>query len=198
MKKMIAVFICLVVCLSLAGCKNTEKQNAEARTVLTSVLNGERNFTFKSLVWNKATEENINTFNLVTVYSAMNIFYPRCYMFLDLDSDGIEELIVAEWDAYFFLVLRCEGEKVFGYVLEKVKQFGADGSFLIQRYNSHSEISRVTFDGLFGNVSPLAYKDDTAKVYQLNWEDAEKEAVDAYFADWEANMIKMEWVDIDY
>ena len=198
MKKMIAVFICLVIGLSLVGCKNVEKQNAEARTILTSVLNGERNFTFKSLVWNKTTEENLKRFNVPTVYSARNDFVPVAYMFVDLDSDGVDELIVADGFAILFLILRYDGEMVYGYIVEKINEVGADGSFLINRNNSHSEISRVTFDGLFGNVSPLAYKDDTAEVYQLNWEDAEKEAVEAYFADWDVNTTKMEWVNIDY
>ena len=198
MKKMIAVFTCLVIGLSLVGCKNVEKQNSEARTILTSVLNGERNFTFKSLVREITTEENVKKFRFPTVYSVRNDFVPVAYMFVDLDSDGIDELIVADGFAILFLILRCDGEKVYGNVVEKISEVGTDGSFLIKRNNGHSELTKVTFDGVFCNLTALAYKDDSAEVYQLNWEDAEKEAVDAYFADWEANTTKMEWVNIDY
>lgn len=198
MKKLIVVIVCSLMILSLFGCNSVEKQNAEVRAVLTNVLNGERNFTFKSLIRDMTTEENLNKFNFPTVYSARNDFVPVAYMFVDLDSDGVDELIVADGFAVLFLILRYDGEMVYGYIVEKINEVSADGSFLIKRNNSHSEISRVTFDGLFGNVSPLAYKDDTHNIYQLNWQDAEKEAVDAYFADWEVNTTKMEWVNIDY
>lgn len=198
MKKIIAVLICLAICFSIMGCSRVEKKNAEARSVLTSVLNGGRNFTFKSLVRDMTTEENVRKFRFPTYTSFRNDFLPCGYMFVDLDSDGIEELIIGELSVSYYLILHCEGEKIYGHIVDGIRGVSTDGRFFIQMFaNSRSKICRVTFDGVFCNLTALAYKDDSAEVYQLNWEDAEKEAVDAYFADWEANTTKMEWIKME-
>lgn len=198
MKKVIAVFICLAICFSIMGCSRVEEKNLEARTVLTSVLNGERNFTFKSLVRDMTTEENVRKFRFSTYSSVRNDFLPCGYMFVDLDSDGIEELIIGELSVSYCLILHCEGERIYGHIVDTIRGVSTDGRFLTQRFaNSRSMVCSVTFDGVFCNLTPMAYKDDSAEVYQMNWEDAEKEAVDAYFADWEENTTKMEWINME-
>lgn len=62
MKKLIAIFMCLVMCLSFFGCNNTEKQNSEAKELLQKVLDNEQNFSYKCMVFDKVTEENLKEF----------------------------------------------------------------------------------------------------------------------------------------
>ena len=59
MKKLLAIFLCLLMCLAFSGCNNTEKMNDEAKTVLTKVLNKEENFTVYNASTDKTTEENL-------------------------------------------------------------------------------------------------------------------------------------------
>ena len=65
MKKCAAVILCLVLLFSLTGCSNAAK-NSEAKAALQEVLNHERDFTYKCLVFDKVTEENLRDFHIHT------------------------------------------------------------------------------------------------------------------------------------
>ena len=92
MKKLLAIFLCLLMCTVFSGCNNTEKKNDEAKTVLTKVLNKEENFTVHNVYVDKTTEENLEKFRYPTYSDVLNIFVPAHYTFADFDADGIEEL----------------------------------------------------------------------------------------------------------
>ena len=198
MKKLIAIFMCLVLCLSFVGCNNTEKQNSEAKEILQKVLDKEQNFTLKSLVFDKVTEENLEKFSFPTVDNAINTFLPKGYAYVDFDLDGIEELLIVDVRLKFFLILRYNNGNVNGYILENIslQEIKTDGSFLIVRYNSYTAVSRVSFDGLDCEVSNLAYKDVSANTYQLNQKSATRDEVEKYFDDWNENTTKISWVTI--
>ena len=66
MKKLIAILICLVMCLLTVGCNNTEKQNNEAKAAFQQVLEKKNNFSYKCLVFDKVTEENLKEFFLLS------------------------------------------------------------------------------------------------------------------------------------
>lgn len=198
MKNLIAVFICLVMCFSFVGCNNSEKQNDEAKEVLQKVLSKEQSFTVKSLVFDKVTEENLEKFSFPTEANAINAFVPQGYVYVDFDSDGIEELLIVDATLRFFLILRYDNENVNGYILENIslQDIKTDGSFSMVIYKSYTTVSRVTFDGLDCKVSNLAYKDDLANTYQLNKKSATKDEVEKYFDDWNENTTKISWVTI--
>ena len=221
MKKVIAVFMCFLLCLFPMGCNDAkdrqtdtekqhvdiEKQNAKAKEALQKVLNKEQNFTFKSLVFDKVTEENLEKFSFPTQGNAMNSFLPQGYIYVDFDSDGIDELLIVDMTLHFFLILRYDDENVNGYILQSLSLQGikTDGSFLDIWY-SHTEdqqlstgyaVSRVEFDGLDCTVIQLAYKEDATDTYQLKGKPARKAEVDKYFDDWNANTTKMDWVIIE-
>ncbi len=197
-KKLIAIFMCLVICLSFVGCNNTEKQNNEAKETLQRVLEKELSFTYKCLVFDKVTEESLEKFNFHTGYSALNPFVPQGYAYVDFDSDGIEELLIVDATLNFFLILRYDNENVNGYILENIslQEIKTDGSFLTDRYNSYTAVSRVSFDGLDCAVTNLAYKDDSANAYLLNQKSATRDEVEKYFDDWNENTTKISWVTI--
>ncbi len=198
MKKLIAIFMCLVLCLSFVGCNNIEKQNDEAKEVLQRVLEKEQSFTYKCLVFDKVTEESLEKFSFPTETNAINAFVPQGYAYVDFDSDGIEELLIVDATLRFFLILRYDNENVNGYILENIslQEIKTDGSFLTVRYNGYTAVSRVSFDGLDCAVTNLAYKDDSANTYQLNQKSATRDEVEKYFDDWNENTAKISWVTI--
>ena len=198
MKKLIAIFMCMVMLFSFVGCNNTEKQNSEAKELLQKVLDNEQNLSYKCLVFDKVTEESLEKFNFKTEYKAFNSFVPQGYAYVDFDSDGIEELLIVDVTLTYFLILKYDDNNVNGYILEKIslQDIKTDGSFLTVRYDSYTAISRVSFKGLDCAVTNLAYKDDSKNTYQLNQKTATKDEVEKYFDDWNENTTKISWVTI--
>ncbi len=187
------------MCFSFVGCNNIEKKNEEAKELLQKVLEKEEKFTYKCLVFDKVTEESLEKFMFHTKSSASNPFIPQGYTYVDLDSDGIEELLIVDMFLTYFLVLKYDDDSVNGYILEDISlhDIKTDGSFLIDRYKGYTTINRVSFDGLDYEVSDLAYKDDAANIYRLNQKSSTKEDVEEYFNDWNENTVKISWETIE-
>jgi len=193
MKKLFAAILCVVLCFTFCGCSKTEKKNEEAREALLKVLNKEQNFTVKSLVFDRTSEENLSKFFYNSVHSAMNAFSSEIYAFVDFDSDGVEELMVTGIGDRCSLILRYDDGVVYGYLLECVsfEHIGTDGSFLIKRYEQHSALTRISFDGVSFSTKSLAYADEEADIYQFDYKDAPKEEVMEYIANWDKNTPKV-------
>ncbi len=173
-----------------------KNNNEQVKKVLQKVLTHEQNFTFKCLVFDKVTEENLEKFTFPSEDSWRNTFLPQAYMFIDFDSDNVEELLIIDMRLQFFLILRYENNAVFGYILENmdVQNIKTDGTFLTKIYKGYTAISKVSFDGLNCQVTHLAYKDEVENEYRLNEKPAEKEAVLTYFDDWNKNTTKHTWI----
>ena len=226
MKKLIAILLCIAICLSFVGCqksgkqeekpteqqtekpteqqtekpteKPTENATEKSREALEKVLNKEASFTFKSLVFDEVTEENLEKFRFVTEYSVNNAFLPVIYSYVDFDSDGVEELLVAEMGLHFYLILRYDNGKVNGYILERLsaQEIKTDGSFVVSWHKGPESVNRVRFDGLECELTELACKAETENTYALNGKTATKEIVESYFADWKSSGEKITWTSI--
>ena len=206
MKKLIAILLCIAICLSFVGCQKPEKQEENPteqptenpREVLEKVLNKEASFTFKSLVFDEVTEENLEKFRFITEYSVNNAFLPVVYSYVDFDSDGVEELLIAEMGLHFYLILRYDNGKVNGYILERLsaQEIKTDGSFVVSWHKGPESVNRVQFDGLECELTEFACKDDTENTYTLNGKTATKEVVESYFADWKSSGEKITWTNI--
>ena len=210
MKKLIAVLLCIAICLSFAGCQKpgkqeekpteqqTEKPTENPREALEKVLNKEASFTFKSLVFDEVTEENLEKFRFVTEYSVNNAFLPVIYSYVDFDSDGVEELLIAEMGLHFYLILRYDNGKVNGYILERLsaQEIKTDGSFVVSWHKGPESVNRVRFDGLECELTELACKDETENTYTLKGKTATKEIVESFFADWKSSGEKITWTNI--
>ena len=214
MKKLIAILLCIAICLSFVGCQKPEKQEEKpteqqtekptenatekSREALEKVLNKEASFTFKSLVFDEVTEENLEKFRFITEYSVNNAFLPVVYSYVDFDSDGVEELLVAEMGLHFYLILRYDNGKVNGYILERLsaQEIKTDGSFVVSWHKGPESVNRVQFDGLECELTELACKDETENTYTLNGKTATKEIVESYFADWKSSGEKITWTNI--
>lgn len=188
----------MILCLSACASGNRQKENQKTKEILEKVLNKEQNFSYKCLVFDKVTEENLKNFRFHTEYSALNSFVPKGYLYVDFDSDGIEELLIVDAYLKFFLILRCDNGNVNGYMLENLNLQGikTDGSFMLEFYKAHTTVSRIQFEGLECIVSDVAYKNDTKKIYKLNGNLTTKDEVEKYFNSWNQSTTKVSWTKI--
>ncbi len=199
MKKLLAIFLCLVMCFCFSGCNSTEKKNEEAKEMLTKVLNNEEDFTVYNVYVDETTEENLEKFRYPTYSNALNIFLPLMYAFVDFDSDGIEELLILDANYTDFLFLRYDDGKVYGYVHNRIsmQDIKTDGSFMTFDYDGYNAISRISFSGTSYEITNLAYKDDSENKYLLDEESAQKSKVEEYFENWNKNTTKITWKEIN-
>ena len=202
MKRVLAFLLCVVLCVCLAGCGDNESKvkNEEATALLTKVLEKEETFIFRSPGYGTITEENLGKVRFVTPTNAQARFFPVDYTFLDLDSDGVEELFL--WDITFHgaLVLRYEEGKVYGnYIDDTVfcQSVRTDGSIKLGAGEKRKEICRLTFDRYYCEIEELAYWNDVAQIYQVNGEDTSREAAEAYIAEWEKNTTAVTWTKME-
>ena len=199
MKKSIAIFLSLVMCLAFGGCSTVEKNNDQVKTVLTKVLNQEENFTIHNAYVDKTTEQNLEKFRYPTYSNALNIFVPAHYTFTDFDADGIEELLIL--DAYLsdFLFLRYDDGKVYGYVHKKIsiQDIKTDGSFMTFGNDGYKAVSRISFSGISYEIKNIAYLDDAQNTYLLEDKSVPKNEVEEYFENWNNNTTKVSWEDIN-
>lgn len=217
MKKLIALLLCLVICLSFAGCQKPETQGEKPtkqtekpaeptenpREALEKVLNKEANFTYKCLVFGKVTEENLEKFMFATEGSAINPFVPWGYTYVDLDSDGVDELVIYPLSLTYCLILRYGGERVYGYLVPQRSfvNLRTDGTFLVSGGAGINSISSMSFLDTYQDTSfvieDIAYKDDMDGVYFLNGKASDKETVEAYFENWDATTTNVSWGKLD-
>ena len=207
MKKSVIIFLCFVLLLSFVGCNNTEKQNELAREYLNKVLEKEQNFTYKCLVFNKVTDENLQEFVFNTESRALNPFIPHGYAYLDFDRDGVEELLVVDATISYFLILRYDGEKVVGYMLDvniDLQNVKTNGTFLKVSYiydnfkivGKDFYVCEVEFDGLDFRINTLASQNQEDNIYKIGNQSATKDEVEVYINNWKNNTTQIEWCTI--
>jgi hypothetical protein len=213
MKKLIAILLCIAICLSFVGCQKPEKQEEKpteqqtekptenatekSREALEKVLNKEASFTYK-WTFGTVTEQSLEKFTFNTESVALETFSPVAYSYVDFDSDGVEELLVAEMGLHFYLILRYDNGKVNGYILERLsaQEIKTDGSFVVSWHKGPESVNRVQFDGLECKLTELACKDETENIYTLKEKTATKETVESYFAGWKSSGEKITWIKI--
>ena len=199
MKKYIAIFLCLVLCVCSVGCKKPATNNEEAKTALLKVLNKEADFTFKRLINESTSQENLTKFTFSTVYSALEVFSPTHYMFADFDADGVEELLIADAGLVFCLMLHYDAGTVYGNIIEYISHnyVSTDGSFLSKSFDGiRRQVCKVSFDGPNCNLKTLAYISENAKTYQVDYQDVCKADAEAYFEKWDKETEKHTWEKI--
>lgn len=200
MKKYVAIVLCLALCLTFVGCRKTEKNNKQAKAALQKVLDEEADFTFKSLINESTTQENLTKFTFSTVYSAMERFVPTRYMYADFDGDEVEELLIAASGLQFCLMLHYEDGTVYGNILDYIshKYIGKDGSFLIESFGGDKrQLCTISFDGPNCKLETLAYISEYAKTYQVDYKDVSKSEAEAYIEKWDEETEKLTWVKIE-
>ena len=200
MKKLIAIFMCLAMCVSFVGCNNTEKQNDEAKETLQRVLEKEQTFTAKTIVFSdKTTEQTLEKYHFQTIDNAYYSFVPEQYAFVDMDNDNIDELVILDVKITYYLVLHYENEKVYGYNIgaRSLIDLRTDGSFLTSSGAGINSIGNMCFDGIECKVINKALANDNDQEYFIDGEKIDQETSKKYFDDWNENTTKISWNTIN-
>lgn len=176
--------------------QETEKPTDDqtAKLALTEVLDNTGVFTVKNPDTGNTTKETLENYQLYN-----NRFVPKQYTFVDLNADGIEELVIFDIHQNNYLVLRYNGERVYGYVLgsRSLINLKTDGTFMTSSGAAINSISRISFVGTSYQITDLAFENDFDKEYLLDGEATEQETVQKYFSDWETNTTRVTWETIE-
>ena len=193
MKKLMAIFMCLVMCLSFVGCNNTENQNDEVREALQRVLENEQTFTAQT------TEYTLEKYHFQINDNAYYVFVPEQYAFVDMDNDNIDELVILDSMMNYYLVLHYENEKVNGYRIDvrSLIDLRTDGSFMTSSAAGINSIGNMCFDGNECKVINKALANDYDQEYFIDGKKTDQKTSKKYFDDWNENTTKISWNTID-
>ena len=203
MKKVISILLCIILSVSFVGCNNaeeTEKKNHEVKTTLLKVLKNEENFTYYCPVLDNVNIKNMEKFIFTSSGNVDRQFIPWGYMFVDFDSDKIDELLILDVSLNYYLILRSEKDKVYGYITQNINPSYVknDGTFLSKRYindgdkvNVTEEINTYSFKGDRFELKNLASKDDSKNTYKIEGKIVSKEKYDKYFEAWNDDSSKL-------
>lgn len=197
MKKLLCIALAaLLLCATACNATPAPESSAPypAQEALMRVQNSEQSFAVKAWSYGKQEQKNLNNFTFGTEYAALNVFVPAQYSFVDMDGDGVRELVVLSTKMDFFLVLRYNGGQVTGYMVpyRGLMHLRTDGRFWSSGGAALSVIGRMSFDGPDYTVTELAYRDQYEGVYRLDSVASDKETVEAYYTAWES-VPEVEW-----
>ena len=199
MKKLVVIFLCLVMLFSFVGCNNAEKQNDVAKEALQRVLEKEQTFTAKtSVISDKTTEQTLEKYHFQTTDNAYYSFVPEQYAFVDMDNDNIDELVILDAMMNYYLVLHCENEKVIGYNIgvRSLIDLRTDGSFMTSSAAGINSIGNICFDGSEYKVINKALANDYDQEYFIDGKKTDQKTSKIYFDEWNENTTKISWVTI--
>jgi len=193
MKKLIAFFMCLVICVAFVGCKNTENQNDEAREALQRVLENEQTFTAQT------TKYTLEKYHFQINDNTYYVFVPEQYAFVDMDNDNIDELVILDSMMNYYLVLHYENEKVNGYRIDvrSLIDLRTDGSFMTSSAAGINSIGNMCFDGSECKVINKALANDYDQEYFIDGKKTDQKTSKKYFDDWNENTTKIAWITIN-
>ena len=193
MKKLIAFFMCLVICVAFVGCNNTDNQNDEAREALQRVLENEQTFTAQT------TEYTLEKYHFQINDNAYYVFVPEQYAFVDMDNDNIDELVILDSMMNYYLVLHYENEKVNGYRIDvrSLIDLRTDGSFMTSSAAGINSIGNMCFDGSECKVINKALANDYDQEYFIDGKKTDQKTSKKYFDDWNENTTKISWNTIN-
>ena len=191
---------CLSLCFAFVGCGNSDKQNQEAKEILTKVLQYKQTFTAKtSVISDKTTEQTLDKYHFQTVDNAYDVFVPEQYAFVDMDNDNIDELVIFDSMMNYYLVLHYENEKVNGYRIDvrSLIDLRTDGSFMTNSAAGINSISNMCFDGSECKVIDKALANDYDQEYFIDGKKTDQKTSKKYFDDWYENTTKISWNTIN-
>ena len=186
---------------SFVGCNNAEKQNDVAKEALQRVLEKEQTFTAKTSVFsNETTEQKLEKYHFQTSDNAYYSFVPQQYTFVDMDNDGIDELVILDAMMNYYLVLRYDNKKVNGYNIgvRSLIDLRTDGSFMTSSGAGINSIGgNVCFDDGEFKVINKALANDYDQEYFIDGKKTDQKSCKKFFDDWDENTTKISWNTIN-
>lgn len=162
------------------------KENEKVQALLKEVMNNEKKFT---------TEDKKETFLKDFIIVENETAKVDKYAFVDMDNDGIEELVILTTSDYgAYIVLHYENEVVYGYKIgiRSLESLKKDGTFIASSGATSNEYQTMSFDKNKYKTTSFAVYDTVNKVYKVNGKKVSKEAAKEYTENW-ATRENVEW-----
>ena len=198
MKKWLCIALAALLLLCATACNAIPAPESSAPSPaqedLMRVLNSEQSFAVKAWSDGKEEQKHLNNFTFGIEYAALNVFVPAQYSFVDMDGDGVRELVVLSAKMDYFLILRYNSDRVLGYMVpyRGLMHLRTDGRFWSSGGAARSVIGRMSFDDPDYTVTELAYRDQYEGEYRLDGVASDKATVEAYYTAWES-VPEVEW-----
>lgn len=109
------------------------------------------------------------------------------YAFVDMDDDGIEELIIYTTSDYgAYVILHYENKEVYGYMIgiRSLENLKADGTFIESNGADSHEYSRMKFNKNEYSIETEAIYDRIDKIYKINDTDVSEKEIKDYTEKW--------------
>ena len=188
MRKVFSAILILIGILTFSACDSDSEVISRNKTksmsefLLLTIDNKE------SFITENNTETLLGNYRIPNITDDYN-FIPSKYTFVDLDSNGTDELVLSETKQNFVLVLRFnkEDEKIYGYSLN-TRSFidvKTNGTFMQSDGAGINSISKITFDNTKLIITEIAVKNDSENIFKINNQSVTKENVDKYFTEWQ-------------
>ena len=156
----------------------SNSSKTDTNQLLLDVMNNEEKFINKD---NK--EVYLKDFKIVEEQTAK----VDKYAFVDMDKDGIEELVIYTTSDYgAYVILHYENNKVYGYMIgvRSLENLKTDGSFMGSSGANSNEYSRMTFNKNSYSIKTEAVYDGTDKIYKINNEKVSEKEIKEYVENW--------------
>lgn len=156
----------------------SNSSKTDTNQLLLDVMNNEEKFINKD---NK--EVYLKDFKIVEEQTAK----VDKYAFVDMDKDGIEELVIYTTSDYgAYVILHYENSKVYGYMVgvRSLENLKTDGSFMGSSGANSNEYSRMTFNKNSYSIKTEAVYDGTDKIYKINNEKVSEKEIKEYVENW--------------
>lgn len=122
---------------------------------------------------------------------------PSKYAYVDLDNDGIEELVVLTTSDYgAYIILKYQDNDIYGHMIgirsfEKLK---VDGSFIGSSGANNNEYLTITFNENKYSLNKEAVFDENNQIYQIKGKDVTKDEINTFVEEWNKKE-NVKWIE---
>lgn len=109
------------------------------------------------------------------------------YAFVDMDDDGIDELIIYTTSDYgAYVILHYENQEVYGYMIgvRSLENLKSDGTFIGSNGADSHEYLRMEFNKNEYSIETEAVYDKIDKIYKINDTDVSEKEIKDYTEKW--------------
>lgn len=158
----------------------------EVQALLSDVMNNKKKFT---------TENNKETYLKDFVIIENQKAKVDKYAYVDMDSDGILELVILTTSDYgAYVVLHYENGVIYGYKIgiRSLESLKKDGTFISSSGATSNEYSTMSFDKNKYKITAFAKYDTVNNVYEVDGNKVDKEVAKEYTDNW-SKRENVEW-----
>ena len=192
MKKrcLLLVYIFTMIVL-IVGCENNKQTLTELS--ITDIINNKITF-----ITENGNSVYLKDYRLPNLYEDLYLI-PEKYVFVDLDGDNVQELVLYVPNVGRYIVLNRKKKDIyaFEFVERALISLKIDGSFIQSEGAGINSYSRLSFLKNKYEVLEEAYSNDMDNVYRINGKNVNSEKVKNYSQEFE-KIESVNWIEVSY